>query len=294
MLANGVKETTATTGTGTVTLSAVTGYPRVADIVPTGAPVDYAIRSGNNWEWGVGKAAAGNTLERTTVTAKYESGTYTQNPGTKLTLSGTSDVFATVHAGSVERAPMAHLRAKTSVVRQIFSGDCSNNTKTTMTPAAGYVYLFPYKLDLTATISKIGMQPSSSVAGATCRVALYECGPDGLPSRLLAESGLLACDTANTVYMTTLGASVDLQAGWYWAALNMGATSCQVHALNVGSAPRSIFGVSSSGINSGVGMYYMTRTLAAFPADAASLPLTSLTTDLIGNFPQWPAIILEV
>jgi len=294
MLANGVKETTTTTGTGTVTLSAVTGYPRVADIVPTGAPVDYAIRSGSNWEWGVGKAAAGNTLERTTVTAKYESGTYAQNPGTKLTLSGTSDVFATLHAGSVERAPMAHLRVRTNVVKQIFSGHAFETSKVTMTPAASYCYLFPFKLDLTATISKIGMQPSNSVAGATCRVALYEVGPDGLPSRLACESGQLTCDTANTVYLTTLGAAVELQAGWYWAALNMGGTACQVHALNVGNAPRPLFGVNSSGVNSGVGVYYMPRSIAAFPADAASFPLTSFSSDLIGNFPQWPAIILEV
>lgn len=69
MLANGVKETTTTTGTGTVTLSAVTGYPRVADVVPTGAPVDYAIQSGNNREAGIGTVGAGNTLTRVRATA---------------------------------------------------------------------------------------------------------------------------------------------------------------------------------------------------------------------------------
>lgn len=98
MLANGAKETTTTTGTGTVTLSAVTGFPRFSQVLSVGTFVDYAIQDGNNWEWGVGKVAASNTLERTLITAKFEGGTYSKNPATGLSLSGSATVFCTPSA----------------------------------------------------------------------------------------------------------------------------------------------------------------------------------------------------
>lgn len=96
MLANGAKETTATTGTGTVTLSAVTGFPRFSQVLSVGQFVDYAIQDGNNWEWGVGKVAASNTLERTLVTAKFDGGAYSKNPATGLSLSGGATVFCAI------------------------------------------------------------------------------------------------------------------------------------------------------------------------------------------------------
>lgn len=103
MLANGVKETTTTTGTGTVTLSAVTGFPRFSNAFSVGQHVDYAIRSGDNWEWGLGKVAAGSTLERTFVTEKYEGGALTKNPGTGVALTGTSEVFCTASSATIGR-----------------------------------------------------------------------------------------------------------------------------------------------------------------------------------------------
>lgn len=96
MLANGAKETTTTTGTGTVTLSAVTGFPRFSQVLSVGQFVDYAIQDGNNWEWGVGKVAASNTLERTLVTAKFDGGTYSKDPATRLSLSGSATVFCAI------------------------------------------------------------------------------------------------------------------------------------------------------------------------------------------------------
>ena len=96
MLANGAKETTTTTGTGTVTLTAVTGFPRFSQVLSVGQFVDYAIQDGNNWEWGVGRVAAGNTLERTLITAKFDGGTYSKNPATALSLSGGATVFCSI------------------------------------------------------------------------------------------------------------------------------------------------------------------------------------------------------
>ena len=92
------KETTTTTGTGSVTLlGAVTGFQSLAG-VGNGNTTYYCIadQSGANWEVGVGTySTTGPTLARTTVLAS-------SNSGSLVTFTaGTKDVFITY---PVERA----------------------------------------------------------------------------------------------------------------------------------------------------------------------------------------------
>ena len=93
VLANRVKETTTTTGTGTVTLAgAVSGFQSFAAIGDANTTY-YTITSGVDWEVGIGTyTAAGTMLARTTVLSSSAGGT------TKITLAGTSNVFATYPA----------------------------------------------------------------------------------------------------------------------------------------------------------------------------------------------------
>lgn len=104
VLADRVKETTTTTGTGTVTLAgAVTGFQSFAAI-GDGNTTYYCIagQTGGEWEVGIGTyTLSGTTLSRTTVLAS-------SNAGALVTFSaGTKDVFCTysaakaVHEGSV-------------------------------------------------------------------------------------------------------------------------------------------------------------------------------------------------
>ena len=87
-----IKETTTTTGTGIVTLAgAATGFQSFAEI-GNGNTTYYAIKSGNNWEVGLGTyLSSGTTLSRDTI---LES----SNSGSAITLAGTSDVFCTYPA----------------------------------------------------------------------------------------------------------------------------------------------------------------------------------------------------
>jgi hypothetical protein len=97
VIANRVKETTTTTGTGTVTLlGAATGFQSFAAI--GNANTTYytiASQTGNEWEVGIGTyATSGTTLARTTVLSN-SSGT---QPSALNFAAGTKDVFVTYPA----------------------------------------------------------------------------------------------------------------------------------------------------------------------------------------------------
>jgi hypothetical protein len=92
VLADRVKETTTTTGTGTVTLlGASTGFQSFSAI-GNGNTTYYTIagQTGSEWEVGIGTyTSSGTTLARTTVLAS-------SNSGSLVSFSaGTKDVFVT-------------------------------------------------------------------------------------------------------------------------------------------------------------------------------------------------------
>jgi hypothetical protein len=88
-----VKETTATTGTGTLTLAgAVTGFQSFSSALSDGDTTYYAIFESSTGEWEVGLGtftASGTTLARTTILASSNSGS-----AVNLT-AGAADVFIT-------------------------------------------------------------------------------------------------------------------------------------------------------------------------------------------------------
>jgi hypothetical protein len=85
-----VQETTATTGTGTITLAgAVSGFQSFA-VVGNGNTTYYTITSGTAWEVGIGTyTTVGTTLARTTILSNSLGTTVA------ISLTGTSTVFVT-------------------------------------------------------------------------------------------------------------------------------------------------------------------------------------------------------
>jgi hypothetical protein len=105
-LYNRVRVSTATTGTGTVTLGAAVdaSYFTFAEAgVPNAATVSYVIEDGTNIEFGTGTyTSSGTTLSRDTVTASKISGT----AGTsKINLSGAAVVFISALAADITVPP---------------------------------------------------------------------------------------------------------------------------------------------------------------------------------------------
>lgn len=94
VLADRVKDTTTTTGTGSVTLSGVapSGFQAFTDALAVGDSTFYCIAGGAEWEIGVGTLTASTTLSRDVVIDS-------SNANALVNLSaGTKDVFITVPA----------------------------------------------------------------------------------------------------------------------------------------------------------------------------------------------------
>lgn len=101
-IADRIKETTTTTGTGAMTLAgAMTGFRAFAAVCAVGDKCYYALQavdgSGNPtgaWETGVGTYSATNTLTRTTILASSAA-------GAAISLTGTTQVWGDVPASTL-------------------------------------------------------------------------------------------------------------------------------------------------------------------------------------------------
>ena len=123
VIADRVKETTATTGTGTINLAgAATQFQSFISAVGTGNQCNYCLLGGNgtDWEVGVGTVTSGspNTLSRTNVLAS-------SNSGSLISLTGTSTVFLTEPAWALQGPPMVKPPIASAWTQKNFVGTTS-------------------------------------------------------------------------------------------------------------------------------------------------------------------------
>jgi hypothetical protein len=143
VLADRVKETTTTTGTGTVTLlGASTGFQSFA-VIGNANTTYYTIagQTGSEWEVGIGTyTLSGTTLARTTVLASSNSGSLVNFS------AGTKDVFVTYPSeravvggeGYVENAATVAVSSTISTGKNAMSaGPVSINSGITVTVPSG-------------------------------------------------------------------------------------------------------------------------------------------------------------
>jgi hypothetical protein len=118
VIADRVKETTATTGNGSLALSgAAVGFRAFSSVCANNDTVDYVISSigGAEWEIGVGTWQTGNTLVRTTVRQS-------SNGGSAVSFSGgTKDVYIDINAARFTRPVSAFLDVSLAVGSQVLT-----------------------------------------------------------------------------------------------------------------------------------------------------------------------------
>lgn len=94
-VADRVKETSATTGTGSLTLDgAVAGYQTFNTAFGVGPSFGYCIDNGTAWEVGIGHLSASTTLVRDTVEKS-------SNSDALVSFTGSLNVFCTASAATL-------------------------------------------------------------------------------------------------------------------------------------------------------------------------------------------------
>ena len=194
----GIQETTATTGTGTLTLTAATGFVRVSNSFSVGDAVSTCITSGNgDKEWGICEVGAGNTLLRILVNATLVGSTYS-TANTKISLTGTSTVIVTQNTKTASGGQMI-------VNAALDYNQCPyipiNTALSAVTLVAGRVYAIPWSVSSPITWDRMGfIVETAAGAGNTARVSVCKSSWDSIGAirvgREIADSGDLS--TAST------------------------------------------------------------------------------------------------
>ena len=177
VLKDRIKETSSTTGTGTLTLGgAVDGFRSFADI-GDGNTTYYCIADGNNFEVGIGTyTASGTTLARTTVLQTSAGNT------NKITCTGNQKVFVTQPASkaayldasnelvvaSTALSAIQQRWTKTATSNQtVFSGAADNSGPTLAVNSSSHVFLNGIFLKETTDYALSGGTTVTLTSGAT-------------------------------------------------------------------------------------------------------------------------------
>jgi hypothetical protein len=180
-----VRETSTTTGTGTLTLAgAVTGFQTFSSAIGNTNTTYYTITNGSEWEVGIGTVGAG-TLARTTVLSS-------SNAGSAVTFSaGTKDVFCSYPAGKA-----LYTDASGNAI-----GLGTVASTTTLTNATG--------LPISTGVSGLGTSVATALGTAvgSAGAVVVNGGVLGTPS-----SGTLTNCTFPTLNQNTSGSAASLSA----------------------------------------------------------------------------------
>lgn len=215
IVADRVKETTTTTGTGNLTLAgAASGFRAFSAVCATNDTVWYCVAAGSEWEVGLGTYSATNTLTRTAVTASSNSGS-----AVNLT-SGTKDVFLTDAAA----AQGTTLRPRRSGATYYDVPGVSLRGWATPQYDGGYIHYFPFYPRRPIVVNAIRFRVQTAAgSGHTGRVAIYRSDEHAQPLGLIASTTGIAI-TATGVQSATITGTQLLPIPYllaFWATANV-------------------------------------------------------------------------
>lgn len=268
MLANWVKESTATTGTGTLSLGgAASGFVPFSAAFATGDLVLYTIEDGNNRETGIGTLTSGSpwTLARTRPMETLVAGTYSNATPSAISLSGSATVGISAARQSImPELQSAPIKSGDYFIPANFSGYSTSTGKGggEFTAQSGRITLTPMLLLTPTKISAIGASLAGASAGGLFRVGIYSAKSDGSPGSLLVDSGDLSTSSAVAVF-ATLGSPLWLPAGNYFSADAVNNTTATANCAR-GASINNRFG--GTGGATGQTRPYYDQTYGAFPS----------------------------
>jgi hypothetical protein len=232
MLANWARDTTTTTGTGNLTLSAVTGYPRLSAALLVGVGFHYSIvddSTGAPIEAGRGYLQDANTLVRERILATVVSGTFDQTAPAAVSLAaGTKRVIVSALAQSI-RPPLPTIGASAGNKR-LSNGAASVNLNGGFyghLDTSGRLNIHPWYHDYGGECDAFEVQVTTAQAGAILRIGLYAPKANGDPGPLVAEGASIDLSTTG-FKVGAFASSLVIPAGWYYIGLLSTATSADI------------------------------------------------------------------
>lgn len=282
MLANWIRQTTTTTGSGPLTLANVAGYPTFNDVVGLNRRVEYTLvddATGAPVEGGVGYLSDPTTWVREKVTATYAGGVYDDTSPAAMSLPvGTYQVIASAGADAVQGAAKGVNRT-VAAQKLVFSQHLTvHNGSSTSYPSSSNRLLFmPFWLTSSAEVDALAIRCGTGVTGTNVRLGLYDATPDGHPGKLLGETGALSTATSGVDVIGTLGTPVRVQPGWYFVAIVTDGAPA-LGSISNGGQLQCFMGMNAGNILLGNSGLYVTYTFGALPNPAPTANLSAWAT----------------
>ena len=206
VIADRVKETSTSTGTGDMSLSgAITGYQSFASQCTVGDTLYYCIQGvagsgipSGEWECGLGTYSAANTLTRTTVTAS-------SNANTVVGFSaGDKQVYITMPAVQV-----AWVRERLTAARTYYVRTDGVDTNTGLANTSGGAFLTIQKaIDVASDLDRSGFAVTIQIAdgtytGANTVNGLHGAGSFTIQGNSGTPANVIISTTSATCFLVT-------------------------------------------------------------------------------------------
>lgn len=258
-----VKVSTATTGTGTVTLGSATSPYRTwaAAGVISGISYSYLIEDGTAWElgWGI-YSSTGPTLTRNLISS---------STGSLINLSGSATVACVANEMDIGSLPPVP-----QIANNYINPDSVGFGTGTAAATANSINFYPFTR--LAKVDAVAIEVTTLLAG-NVRGALYTCHPTtGLP-HLLIEEGAAQSTGTTGIKAITFAAARWIDRPIYIATNFSVAVTCRGGTAQIAQS----LGMNTLNSAAPYSRLNAAFTYGAMPADATSLTFTGTNATLM-------------
>lgn len=278
MLGNWISETTATTGTGTISLGGASAADKLpfSSQVRSGEMVPYFVIDGNNAEEGIGTYTTGS-LARTLVLSTKTGSTYADRPTLGISLSGTATVI--MAAGKNTFNPAVLTRKNGSGTKYVVDAYLTSSNLSTRSLNANALYLMPFYMTAPVALTGLGCNINTlATTGTVLQLGLYDINPTTNLATLIAQTATINALGVTGYNDALFSSNIYLPAGMYLIGLDSDSNAVvtgQSNFYNSGHPfmPQSYdFNNDGGNSNGGVGSTYTSGTMpASYQLDNNSL-----------------------
>lgn len=217
VIADRVRETSTTTGTGTLTLAgAVSGFQTFSTAIGNTNTCYYTIANGSEWEVGLGTVAAG-TLARTTILKS-------SNAGSAVNFSaGTKDVFGTYPADKAVLTDLTQTLSSKTIEAGTFTNGYTEEVVTANTSTAYTIDLANGSVQILTLTGNCTFTFPTVVSGKGFTLLLLQ---DATGSRTVTWPASVKWPASTAPTITATASKMDkyvfVANGSYWIGSNAG------------------------------------------------------------------------